>query len=108
MERRKIKGSGETAGVSVHSQAVQEGEWEDEPSPGQEHLGGSAKVFQLASSALGKQTRGTTQGRSRAGQRDGESPSCASPSAGAHGAEGPRDGPVAQSVWGLVWSRGCP
>lgn len=93
MERREVKGSGETAGVSVHSRAVQGGEREDKPSPGQEHRGGSAKVFELVSSALCKQTRGTAQGRSRAGQRDGESPSRASPGAGAHGAEGPGDGP---------------
>lgn len=55
MKRREVKISREGAGVSVHSQTWQNREREDEPSPRQE-------VFELASSALGKPTCGTTWG----------------------------------------------
>lgn len=103
MERREAKISGEVAGVPIPIRAPQERE--DERGPGQEHRGGSSEVFVISP----VQTNlGDGAGTGRAGQRDGESPSCASRGSGARGVEDPGDRPVAQQVWGLVWSRGCP
>lgn len=58
-----MKSSGEVMGVSVHTQALQEGEWEDKPRPGTEPRGVRGSVVSPVQANVGPCKDGEVLGR---------------------------------------------